>query len=193
MNLCFCPGKPLSVLPLGDPLLPTRSSSTCNIGWSFICNFHSCSSHQLCFHNKCSALVCDGKPNTDTNVFYSRSREASGRSSFLMIVFLFDAALLPPPTTPISLPTMMMALTHNALWKPLPHWQRPNLDDRYQTIQIFKFQNQGMRFSSGGDLRQEYIGFGGWSMSGFHYFEGRGVQYTTNRWARWCLQCLKRR
>ena len=30
------------------------------------------------------------------------AREASGRSSFLMIVFLFDAALLllPPPTNP---------------------------------------------------------------------------------------------
>ena len=35
--------------------------------------------------------------------------------------------------------------------------------DKYQTIQIFKFQNQGMRFSSGDALRQEYIGFAGWS------------------------------
>ena len=45
---------------------------------------------------------------------------------------------------------------------PPPCWHRPQLD-KYQTIQIFKFQNQGMRFSSGGALRQEYIGFGGWS------------------------------
>ena len=31
-----------------------------------------------------------------------------------------------------------------------------------------------MKFSSGVDLRQENIGFGGWSMSCFHDFEGEG-------------------
>ena len=93
------------------------------------------------------------------------AREASGPSSS-DDAFLFDAALTSPHH-------QLNLSPHNddgfnpqcppmeAHIDPPQPWQRPKLD-KYQTVQIFKSQNQGLRFSSGGDLRQEYIGFGGW-------------------------------